>query len=292
MTHSTIASDLLSITISPWGAELQSIQGPDGHEYLWQGDPTYWKNRATNCFPMVGRLFEGRYTYGGKSYELPIHGFAKMQLFSPRQLSGSQVRFGLSENTETLTMYPFAFNLAITYTVEGPTLTVDYEVTNLDEKIMPYLIGGHPGFNMPLESGKAFSDYRVRFAEGVTPRRAVPDEAVLDTGGREPWPLDEHQAIALHHGLFDNDAIFLTDCGHEATLEAVDGGTSLHMEFPDFTFLGLWHKPKTEAPYICLEPWSESFGKAGVVEDFASKEEAIHLQPGETRHHIWRVTIS
>ena len=35
----TIKSSDLTVTVSERGAELQSIIGADGTEYLWQGDP-------------------------------------------------------------------------------------------------------------------------------------------------------------------------------------------------------------------------------------------------------------
>ena len=36
----------LKVKISSVGAEMQSIRRlDDGTEYLWQGDPTFWRNR-------------------------------------------------------------------------------------------------------------------------------------------------------------------------------------------------------------------------------------------------------
>ena len=51
-----ILNSFLTVSVSDYGAELQSIQGANGTEYLWQGDPTYWKDRAINLFPYVARL--------------------------------------------------------------------------------------------------------------------------------------------------------------------------------------------------------------------------------------------
>ena len=50
MLH-TIGNASLKVTASEAGAELWSILGSDGTEYLWQGDPKYWKDRALNIFP-------------------------------------------------------------------------------------------------------------------------------------------------------------------------------------------------------------------------------------------------
>ena len=75
-----LENEVLKVKISSMGAELQSIRRlEDDTEYLWQGDARYWPGRATNLFPMCGRMVEGKYTFEGKTYEIPIHGFAKLQ---------------------------------------------------------------------------------------------------------------------------------------------------------------------------------------------------------------------
>ena len=76
MNH-TISNGILRVEIAEKGAELQSIQTADGHEYLWQGNPEYWEDRAVNLFPTVGRLMDNHYTCEGKDYELKCHGFAQ-----------------------------------------------------------------------------------------------------------------------------------------------------------------------------------------------------------------------
>ena len=62
-----IRNQFLKVSVSDRGAELMSILSSDGTEYLWQGDPTYWADRAPNIFPYVARLTGGSYTYGGKT---------------------------------------------------------------------------------------------------------------------------------------------------------------------------------------------------------------------------------
>ena len=71
----TLENDSLKVQVNSHGGELWSIQTKDGAEYLWQGDETYWKDRALNLFPYIARLTEGKYMLDGKTYEMPIHGF-------------------------------------------------------------------------------------------------------------------------------------------------------------------------------------------------------------------------
>ena len=75
MIH-TIQNQHLSVSIDSYGAQLMSIRS-GSTEYLWQGDPTYWKDRAPVLFPICGRLYGGKYTYRGVDYQMNIHGFAR-----------------------------------------------------------------------------------------------------------------------------------------------------------------------------------------------------------------------
>ena len=72
----TIKNDILNVEISTLGAELQSIK-KNNVEYLWQGDEKSWKNKATNIFPYVGKMQDGKYIYKGKTYEMGSHGLAR-----------------------------------------------------------------------------------------------------------------------------------------------------------------------------------------------------------------------
>ena len=41
-------NEKLCVRVSSLGAELRSVRGADGTEYLWQGDERFWRGRATN----------------------------------------------------------------------------------------------------------------------------------------------------------------------------------------------------------------------------------------------------
>ena len=44
--------------------------------------------------------------------------------------------------------------------------------------------------------------------------------------------------------------------GAGVTMRAPGKDKFLRLSFPDMKYLGVWHAPKTEAPYVCLEPWT------------------------------------
>ena len=50
--------------------------------------------------------------------------------------------------------------------------------------------------------------------------------------------------------------------------------------YPGFPYLGFWHKPKTEAPYLCIEPWHGLPSDEGVVDDLDTKHDMVRLPAG------------
>ncbi len=55
-----IGNDKITIQIDSMGAELKSLKRVDtGTEYMWEGDPAYWKRTSPVLFPLVGGLKDG-----------------------------------------------------------------------------------------------------------------------------------------------------------------------------------------------------------------------------------------
>ena len=115
---------------------------------------------------------------------------------------------------------------------------------------------GHPGFQVPIEKGLRFDQYRLRFPESekITRIEFTPD--CFLTGKESVWELEQGKIKKLQHSLFDQDAIVIKDSGNIVQLYAPDGKRSVTVEYPDMKYLGIWHTPGKEAPYVCLEPWS------------------------------------
>ena len=280
-----IRNEHLQVAVSAAGAELMSIKGVDGTEYLWQGDSAYWSDRAPNIFPYVARLTKGSYTYQGKTYHLPIHGFAPTALFTVTEESADAVTFSLESCPEFYEMYPFNFRFSIRYHLEGSTLHAELKVENLDNKAMFFGLGGHPGINAPLEEGLGFEDYYLQFPP-CSPRRVEFTPACFITGREDPFPL-ENGKLPLHHDMFNDDAIVLKGMADRVTLRSDKGQRAVTLIAPDLPVYGFWHMPKTDAPYICLEPWSSLPSRQDVVEDLETQADLIRLEAGKTYMTTW-----
>lgn len=76
--QATIHNEYLTLTVDTHGAEAVSLKNAAGEELLWQADPAVWKRHAPILFPWTGKLKDGSFTHGGKTYKGGQHGFARM----------------------------------------------------------------------------------------------------------------------------------------------------------------------------------------------------------------------
>lgn len=273
-----IKNDKLQVEILSYGAQMCSIKGTDGTEYLWQGNPEYWSDMAPNLFPYIARMTDKKYTVYGKTYEMGIHGFAKITEFDAKQISDEEIVFSISDSEETREHYPFAFLFEVNYRLEGNKLAVTYNVKNNDKKVMYFGVGGHPGFNVPLDEGIAFEDYYLEFDTEEMAERVGFSADCFVTGDNAKYDLEGGKRIPLRHDLFDDDAIVLLNMSKGVTLKSDKGTKAVHVTYPDMSYLGFWHKPKTDAPYVCIEPWSSLPSRKGIVEDLATQPGLISLE--------------
>ena len=142
----------LSATVDPMGAQLLSLQ-LDGREYLWQGDPRFWARRAPVLFPIVGSLRDGRAESAQGPCVMGRHGIARNYEHAvvDRAADGSSVTFELRDSAEMRAAYPYSFKLNMTYAITGEaTLSQTFRVTNTGDATLPFCVGGHPAFNVPV----------------------------------------------------------------------------------------------------------------------------------------------
>ncbi|MFI3175411.1 MAG: aldose 1-epimerase family protein [Bacillota bacterium] len=287
----TIKNEFLSVDINDAGAELFSIKDKDGTEYLWQGDDTYWARRSPTLFPFVGRLTDGAYTLHGKKYEMDIHGFLKQSLFALVSQKEDAITFSLKDNESTLAQYPFSFEFLLSYTLKGAKLDVDFAVKNLSSDTMYFGIGAHPGFCVPLEEGLPFTSYFLEFgAKAEAVRMGVGDTCFLN-GADEPFPLVDGVKIPLTHELFDRDAVVLKNVDRSLSLKSESGKKGLCVRYPDMPYMGIWSKPHTDAPYVCIEPWVSLPSAEGEIAELSTKADLVSLAASGTYKNGWSVEI-
>ena len=278
-----ISNGILSAAISPRGAELRSLR-LQGFEYMWQKEPDRPSGIATVLFPNCGSLFQGRYTFDGREYSMPGHGFARRRTFrAERSSDGTCATFTLESDDATRAIYPFDFSLSLAFRLEGRTLHVEAAVRNTGSETMPFAYGGHPGFNVPLDGAGEFEDWFLEFAPGTNPDAFEFGGHGLITGHTHAFPLVNGSRLPLLHELVNGPGLFLENVGSEITLRSETSPRAVTMRFPDMPYLGLWHEPGEEARYLCIEPWAGLPSYVGVPDDFATRPNMIRLSPGGGR---------
>lgn len=288
----TIENEKIKVTITDMGAEMTSLVLKEtGTEYLWQADPEYWTGHAYNLFPICGRLWDGKYTYKGKTYEMNLHGFARKTVYEMAGAGAETITFRLTDSEATLAQYPFRFELLLTYTLEGASVRTTFRVANRGSNELIYAIGGHPGFNVPLADGECYEDYSLTFSAPCEPRQLCMSETCYFLGETKPFPVCGGTTFALKHSLFDNDAVFLTGTSGEVTLKSAVSGHFVKVTYPGMDYVGFWHKPQTEAPYVCIEPWVSVPADDGKVDDFETKRGMLRLAPGAEREQSFVIAI-
>ena len=287
----TIRNEKLTVQVNQYGAGLWSVKDAEGTEYLWQGDPKYWEDRSPILFPYIARLTDGKYILDGKEYQMDIHGFAKDSMFEVTKQSEDEIVFRLTDTENTYAQYPYHFVFEVNYKIEGNRLDVTFHVENKDSKTMYFGVGGHPGFNVPLQEDEKFEDYYLEFLGAGVARKELFSDDCFVLGKTEDFPLEEGKKLLLKHDLFDNDAIILSSMPKQVVLRSKTGNKAVSVSYPDMDYLGLWHWPKTDAPYICIEPWSSLPSRKDIVEDLAKQQNLRKLSIRESIDIHWSIEI-
>ena len=290
MSVISIASGKLSARVSSKGAQLTSLELGD-EEYLWQGDPTWWKGQAPILFPIVGTLREGRADSSQGEVRLGRHGLARDFEHELVSSSDDSVTFELRSSDETRERFPFDFALRMTYAVDGTSLSQTFEVENTGDVALPYVVGGHPAFNVPAGSAsERYDEYEVRFSEEWS--WSCPD---MDAAtGLIDWEntrqvISDSDTLPISHELFAHDALVFEDVpGRTVTLSG-PSGHGVRVDFPGFDYLGIW-AAAGDPPFVAIEPWRGIATCTDEGDAFEEKRGMDLLEPGERASHTFTIT--
>ena len=243
-------------------------------------------------FPMVGALRKGRTIIDGRIYEMPQHGMARRREFSLLSHTETEAVFSLRADELTKEQYPFDFELQIVYRAEGSSLVTLYRVFNRGSEPMPYAIGGHPAFNVPLDEGECFEDYVLEFEKEETASCPAVDikESLIDPSHMTER-LHASRTIPLTHDLFYGDAlVFEGLASHTATVRSKKSGHGVTMEFSSFPMIGVW-SACNDGPFVALEPWCGCATRTDENDEFTKKRWMRTLPAGQMEEFSYTVSI-
>ena len=280
MIH-TLKNDKLTITVADHGAELKSMTGADGTEYLFDGNPKWWKYTSPVLFPIVGKLVNGKYRAEGKEFDLPGHGFARTSDFECVREDNNEIVFRLNWSDETLNVYPYKFSLEISYILKDNTVDVVWLVKNLDDKPIYFSIGAHPALKCPIVEGENFDDCYLSFNKAEKSARIL----LLPSGplSRDRVPTLDGTTLNLNYDLFKGDALVFDDLkSDEVTICSKKSSKKITVQAKGFPYWGIWTPDKGGAPFLCIEPWHGHADFADFTGDITKKDGINKLDVGQS----------
>lgn len=284
-----IKSESIKVQCLLEGAMLHSLV-KDGVEYLWQGDKKYWAGQAPVCFPITGVLRDSKAVAFGKPCEMKRHGVARINPFEIYEQGANFVSFIQHSSEETKKAFPFDYSLEIRYTVLKNSVTTRYTVKNTGKDRLPFVIGGHPAFNCPLESGEKFEDYSVEFSGAVNQKCLRPDvETGLVDISKRYDVLDAPNKINLNHSLFDLDAMVFDNIKPKSAVLSA-GGRGVKIDYQDFDNLLVWSS-SNGGNFVALEPWTGISTCSDEDSIFENKRGMTVLEPDCEASFAFKITL-
>ena len=265
-----IKNEFLTVTINPFGAELYSVKGADGYEYLWQGNPDVWSGRAPVLFPIVGGLMDDEFIYNGMTYSLPKHGFARLSDFEVELVEDEKAVFLLKNNDELKKQYPFEFEFRVIFALDKNNLNVEYKVNNIDNKDIYFSFGAHEAYSCP----GGIENYYVEFEKQESLARYHVTGNFIN-GEKTALPMDGNK-LYMKDKFFEEDAIILPEIASKKVwIKNKDNTHTISVDYNGFKNLLIWTKPGAE--YLCIEPWDGIPDSLGCGKEIENKKDIIIL---------------
>jgi aldose 1-epimerase len=258
----------------------QMRQGGRSLDLLYADPRLFTDGRPTRSgipilFPFPNRIDDGRFTWEGQNYQLPlndapgktaIHGFACRRAWRVVDQSADDdaaritAEFrGSVDAPDTRGYWPADYRIRVTYRLSARCLRLEAVVENLDRGLLPFGLGYHPYFRLPLIAGGNSADCQA----GVAARSYWELHDSLPTG--KLLPVDAardlntmRQVTRLHLDDVLTDLPQATEAGTDGlclrgTLREDDVELRLLCS-PAFREMVLFTPPHRQA--ICLEPYT------------------------------------
>jgi galactose mutarotase-like enzyme len=211
------------------------------------------------------------------------HGFARDCEFEIIEQSEASVLLRLKSDENSKKHYPFEFNFDVHYSIKEAEIEVKYLVHNRGEGILPYSVGGHPGFSIKGD----LKDYSLDFGKKISTNQWLLDGPYY-SGKTNPLIIENE--LNLDYQLFENDAIVIRKPEfNQVILSHKEKGKIVGLSSETMDAIGFW--TKENAPFLCIEPWwgwADSQDSNGNIVD----KDRIHiLNKNESKTHSYKIQL-
>lgn len=256
-----LKNDDYVVEISEKAAEVHSFKRiNEDYNYVWCGDEKYWGGRNPILFPQVGSNSDKTIKVDGIKYKTGNHGFARNQVFSLMSQSDNELILGIKENEDTLSQFPFKFELLVTYKLNNNRLDIIYTIKNNDDKIMPFGFGLHPAFACSHD----YINTKIVF------------------NNKEECGYE----LLINNELFDKYPTYVIDKPNSTKASLYSNDRIVSIEYINFNIFALWSK----GDFICLEPWMNHVGEDPEIE-LKDRENSLYLNSNESMNiaYAWMI---
>ncbi|MDX2003561.1 MAG: hypothetical protein SFW35_14085 [Chitinophagales bacterium] len=248
--------------------------------------------KGVKLSPFPNRVRDGKYTFQGKEYQLPIneearhnalHGFVYNK---PFELIGhveghteASVEFEYNYNGK-VEGYPFPFRLSLTYILSEEGLECSTTVLNTGKEAMPIGDGWHPYF----KTGTSVDKLHLLLPPGDL---IEVDERLNPSGKKSPFSKFNQLTVIGDHQFDTGFALKIVD--DIATTQLYDPQQNLTISLwqetgpSKYNFLQVYIPPDRQS--IAIEPMTCS------ADAFNNGDGLIVLQPGEHFNAKYGVTL-
>ncbi len=220
-------------------------------------------------FPICGNLPDDTYTSQGQTYKLKQHGFTRdlpWEVTDQVTQDSASLTLVLNSNDYTRSVYPFEFQVAFTYELQGNTLKIQQRYTNHSTETMPFSTGLHPYFAVSdktqLKVEIPSQEYQEKGSQGLHP-----------FGGEFDFNRDE---IDFAFKQLSDRSATVTDSSRQLQLK---------LDWTDiYSTLVFWTVKGKD--FYCLEPWSAPRNALN------TGEHLTHLKPGASCETLVQLTVT
>ena len=224
-------------------------------------------------FPVLmppNRINRGRFTFGGREYVFEINEAGKYHIHGlVHSLPWRVVNINTEESASVTTAirsddhpsikrsYPHSFEVRMTFSLREARIDFLVEAENYGTEPMPFGIGFHPYFNVPLspESSKEQCTVQVPASKTWELDELIPTGRRLPVSGerdlREPKPLGKVMLDDVYTDVDFREGASVT--------ELKDNGARLTIQYgatSEFKHWVVWTGKTPQDPFICLEPYT------------------------------------
>ena len=277
----TIKNENLEVSISSLGAELKKILF-NGEDRLHDSNPKYWGRSAPILWPNIGTI---NASFDGVKYPMKKHGILRDLEFTLVSKLENEITLERKSDESTRINYPFDWTVQVTYILEGTNIKSFINIKNDGEKVLPFNLGLHPAFKIPISKDEDPEDYQIEFGKKGTYEMPTVnlENGTIDFMKRYRTFTDL-EVLPVVYKDYDYDALVFENINtHKVTLTHKTNHHGVTFTFDDFPMLGIWSPMDKRAPFICLEPWIGCADRPDSNGDFMTKRDLIKLNKGESK---------